>query len=78
MNKKTIVAIVVALLTAVIAAVTMWGHEETAVVVPEVAPAVDTVVVPVAPTEPTVAGADVTVTAPDAVTTATAVPATVD
>lgn len=66
MNKKTIIAIIVALLTAVIAAVTMWGHEETAVVVPEVAPVVDTVVVPAAPTEPAVPGADVTVTAPAA------------
>ena len=63
MNKKTIAAIVVALLTAVIAAITMWGREETAVVVPEVAPVVDTVVVPV---EPAVPGADVTVTAPAA------------
>lgn len=62
MNKKTIIAIVVALLTAVIAAITMWGHEETAVVVPEVAP----VVVPAASAEPTVPGADVTVTAPAA------------
>jgi hypothetical protein len=62
MNKKTIIAIVVALLTAVIAAITMWGHEETAVVVPEVAP----VVAPVAPTEPVVPSADVTVTAPAA------------
>ena len=65
MNKKTIIAIVVALLTAVIAAITMWGREETAVVVPEVAP----VVVPVAPAEPAVPGADVTVTAPAAAPT---------